>query len=202
MALTLAVTMLFLCTPAATASRARLPGLAKTAKSDGLAGALLETEGNASARQYPGMMMGPMMGGGMDMNMNGIPDHMDPMMGGGMMNPMMNGAMMNGAMMNGAMMCGPACQYCPPGTHDAGTCQPFGKCGYDGIVGEMLEHFDHCGGSPVGNPMMGGGNMMGGMMGYGNGMMHPGMMNPGMMHPGMMNPGMMHPGAMMMGGIL
>merc|ERR1719229_1943224 len=123
MALTLAVTMLFLCTPAATASRARLPGLAKTAKSDGLAGALLETEGNASARQSPGMMMGGMMGGGMDMNMNGIPDHMDPMMGGGMMNPMMGGGMMGGG-----MMCGPGCQYCPPGTHDAGTCQPFGKC--------------------------------------------------------------------------
>merc|ERR1719145_447535 len=109
-------------------------------------------------------------------------------MGGGMMNPMMGGG-----------VCGPGCQYCPPGTHDAGTCQPFGKCGYNGIIGEMMEHIDHCAGSAVGNPMMGGGNMMSGMMGYGNpGMMNPGMMNPGMMNPGMMNPAMMNGG--MMGG--
>merc|ERR1719382_1824220 len=96
------------------------------------------------------------------------------------------GAATNSSSNSSSMFCGPGCVFCPPGTHDAGTCQPPGKCGYNGIIGEMMEHIDHCGGSAVGNPMMGGGNMMSGMMGYGN----PGMMNPGMMNPGMMYPGM------------
>merc|ERR1719229_653928 len=81
-----------------------LPDSAKPAEASGGsvgAGALLESEADASARQYPGMMNPGMMNpgmmnpgmvgggypmggmaGGMDMNMNGIPDHMDMNMNG------------------------------------------------------------------------------------------------------------------------
>merc|ERR1719221_1207151 len=78
-------------------------------------------------------------------------------MGGGM-------GMGGMGMMNPCAMQG--CVQCPPGTHDAGTCQPnMQACGYNGVIGEMMESMDHCGGSSQGNPMLGGG--MGGGMGMG-----------------------------------
>merc|ERR1719230_907029 len=79
------------------------------------------------------------------------------------------GGMMGGMMMNPCAAQG--CVLCPPGTHDAGTCQPtVQNCGYNGLIGEMLEHVDHCGGNAMGNPMLGGGNGMG----VGMGGMYPG----------------------------
>merc|ERR1740138_1183087 len=103
-----------------------------------------------------------------------------------------------GGMMGGGMMMNPCaaqgCVLCPPGTHDAGTCQPtVQNCGYNGMIGEMLEHVDHCGGNAMGNPALGGGNGMG--VGYPGGGMYPGGMNMGGM--GGMYPG----GGMNMGGM-
>merc|ERR1719476_1302521 len=96
----------------------------------------------------------------------------------------MGGMPMGGMPMGGGMATNPCaahgCFLCPPGTHDAGTCQPtLQNCHYNGAHAEMMEQFDHCGGPSQGNPMMGGGmgnGMMGGPgmhggMGMGNGMM-------------------------------
>merc|ERR1719401_2211971 len=106
---------------------------------------------------------------------------------GGGMNMGGMGGMMNPCAAQGCVMC-------PPGTHDAGTCQPtIQNCGYNGVIGEMLEHVDHCGGNAMGNPALGGGNGMG--VGYPGGGMYPGGMNMGGM--GGMYPG----GGMNMGGM-